>query len=351
MNKLFLLVLICLFFVLSTLTAQTGAPAWVNDLGSYDNTGFLAITGIGSDRVSAERNALAALAGFFEQSIETELVRLSETQRIIRNDAAEWTERTNTHGFIRTSTNIDTLIGAEIREVWYDSANNDYYALAVMDKRRSAQSYREIILENIQIINILTNISASEKNSLEGVIRFRIAGRTAQINSIYARIIRLLDGVPPDLIRNAAYYTNEALEIIKTIPIGIEVTNDRQGRINGVFSRAVSAQGFIIRRSNYRYVLRANITLVTVTNEYPGNPNEWVRMSIEANLIDTVSNTVLVSYNISERRSGHRTLAGAENAAYTNAERIINNGLQERNIQIPAFSEHLNNYLSSLLER
>jgi len=62
---------------------------------------------------------------------------------------------------------MDTLLGAEIREVWYDS-KKEYYAVAVMEKAKTAQLYSEMIWANQNLIKNLINMSQAEKNTMEG---------------------------------------------------------------------------------------------------------------------------------------------------------------------------------------
>ena len=328
--------------------AQT-VPSWVTNADSfYDKSIYLAISGVGTSREMAERNALANIAGFFELSIDVELININEFQSVIRNNASDWIEKSYMENYIRTTSSIDLLLGVEVRETWHDARNNEFYALAVMEKARTAQVYREIIHSNMAVIAFLTTMNQTEKNSLDGVMRYHLAATAADNNETYGRIIRLLDEAPPEGIVSGTYYRLEAQNIMKAIPVRINVQNDRAGRIQGIFARIISSHGFLISGNNPRYEFNVNISLSPV-QDFPDSRMEWVRISLDANFIDIITGTILLPYNFYDRRFGHITMAGAENLAFQNAENIINNGLTEQNMEIPGFSDYFSVFLSNFI--
>jgi hypothetical protein len=228
-------------------------------------------------------------------------------------------------------------MGAEIKEVWFDSRDT-YYAVAVMEKARSAGIYNELILANLNIIKNLVTMTPGEKNSLEGVIRYKFAATVADVNVSYGNIVRLLDASPSGGIVSGDEYRLEARNIARTIPIGITVTYDRQGRIFGAFAKCFTDLGFDANAGNSRYVLNVNASVSPV--DLPNNQNYFSRIELAANLTDTRDGLVLLPYNFNDRQ-GHVTQAEAENRAVAAAVRDIND----------VFAAAFSDYLSKLMPR
>jgi hypothetical protein len=315
-------------------------PAWVDSVDSvYGRARYVAAVGYAADRSMAERNALANLTAFFGQSIQADQAITNTYQEAVRNGvAAGWTDNLAVQNTIRTSASMDSLVGAEIREVWFDSRNT-YYAAAVMEKTKTAQMYTEMILANQNIINNLVPIGPAGKSSLEGFSRYQFAAAVADINISYGNLLRLIDApIPPGLV-NGDEYRLEARNIVRAIPIAVTVTNDKSRRVQGAFAKSLSELGFRSGGDNSRYVLRVEITLSPA--DLPNNQGYiYGRMELSADLTDTAGGFVLVPYNFNNRE-GHTSPSELENRLFLAAERKIGE----------EYAKLLNDYLSQLLPR
>jgi len=238
---------------------------------------------------------------------------------------------------INITASMDTLIGAEVKEVWFDSRST-HYAVAVMEKARTAQIYNDLIKANQSIIANLIDMKDTEKNSLEGFSRYQFAAAVADINVAYGNVLRVIGSPVPAGLVKGDNYRLEAQNITKAIPVGIIVKNDKAGRIQGAFAKAFSDIGFRSGGNNSRYVLNVDITISPV--DYPNNTNKFARIELGANLTDTSVKSVLLPYNFNDRE-GHTTAAEAENRVYMAAERKINE--EYKNI--------LSDYLNQLLPK
>ena len=323
---------------------STGAkPAWVDSVDSvYNRSQYLAAVGNASDRTMAERNALGNLAAFFGQSIYADRTITNTYQEAVRNGVtSSWSDNIAMDNTIRTSASMDTLVGAEIRAVWFDSRST-YYAVAVLEKARTAQVYRDLIIANQGMIRNLLEMDQNEKNSFEGYSRYQFAAAVADINISYMNVINILGFAPPDGIKDGNEYRLEAQNIIRAIPIGITIknNNDRAGRIQNAFAKAISDMQFRSGPANSRYVL---VVDMTVSQADLPNDNNYIyaRMELNANLTDTSNGQVLRPYSFGNPplREGHRTLSEAENRLFTTAERKIDS----------EYADFLRAYLSRLL--
>jgi len=131
-------------------------------------------------------------------------------------------------------------------------------------------------------------------------------------------------------------YRLEAANIIKAVPVGISVHNDKAGRIQGAFAKALSDLGFSSGGSNPPYLLDVNIIIAPV--EQANSAFKYTRLELKADLKETKTGTVLLPYDFNSRE-GHTTQEEADNRAYASAERKIND----------EYAALLKSYLSTLL--
>ncbi|WP_461246699.1 LPP20 family lipoprotein [Treponema sp. R6D11] len=314
-------------------------PAWVDNVDSiYDSSQYVAAVGNASNRDMAEKNALANLAAIFGQSIKADQTITNTYQEAVKNGVtSSWTDNTAMQNTINITASMDTLIGAEVKEVWFDSRST-HYAVAVMEKARTAQIYSDLIKANQNMIANLVNMKDTEKYSLEGFSRYQFAATVADINVAYGNVLQVIGAPVPAGVVKGDNYRLEAQNITKTIPVGIIVKNDKAGRIQGAFAKALSDIGFRSGGNNSRYVLNVDITVSPV--DLPNNNNKFARIELGANLTDTSVKSVLLPYNFNSRE-GHITASEAENRAYMAAERKINE----------EYKDLLSDYLNQLLPK
>jgi hypothetical protein len=312
-------------------------PSWADAVDSvYNRNQYVAAVGVAADRPMAEKNALANLTAIFGQSIQADQAIANTYQESVRNGVTTgWTDNIAMQNTIKISASMDSLVGAEVREVWFDTRRT-WYAVAVMEKAKTAQLYNEMVQANLSIISNLLTMSPSEKVSFEGFSRYQLAATVADINTTYGNLLQVIGfPVPEGMVRGDSYRL-EAQNITKSIPVGITVKNDKAGRIQGAFAKSLSDLGFRSGGTNSRYVL--DVTIVTSAVDLPNNPNKFARMELSANLTDTSTKTVLVPFNFNARE-GHSSQTEAENRTYMLAEQKIKE----------EYTQMLSEYLSRLL--
>jgi hypothetical protein len=277
--------------------------------------------GYGSGREAAEKNALANLTAIFGQSIKSDSSFTTTYTEAVQKSSVEWQENTGTVQAIKTQVAMDSLVGAEIKDVW-DSRKGTVYAVAAMDKNTSSVLYTEMVMQNQATISKLTGISASEKNSFEGYAKYLKAADLADANAVFLNVLTVLNGAPSAQAKKGEDLRVEAAEIAKNIPISVTVENDKSGKIKTAFSQALSQAGFRTGADApaARYQLKAKLSLEEAV--FDGSPYKWYRYAVEGSLTDTASNTVLFPYDGSGRE-GANTLPEAETRAVKSAENAI----------------------------
>jgi len=292
--------------------------------------------GSGDSRESAEKSAFGNLVGIFGMSIQVdEKVSESYEEAVKSGAAAAWSQNTAVNTSIITSAALDSLVGAETGEVWHDGKGL-YYAVAVLNKAKAAQIYTDMIKANQAMIDNLVTMSEAEKSTMDGYARYKFAAVIADISFSYGNLLSVI-GRPQNLKRGDDYRL-EARNIAASIPVGLSVKNDKSGRIEGAFAKALSELGFRSTGGSTRYTLEVNI--VTSPVDLPASQNVFTRIEMNANLTDKVTGAVLVPFAFNSRE-GHNSQAEADNRAYAAAERKINQD----------YAGLLDSYLSGLLPK
>ncbi|MDR1100498.1 MAG: LPP20 family lipoprotein [Treponema sp.] len=321
--------------------ASRGEPGWVAAPYSvYGEREYIAASGHGADRNSAEKNALAALTAVFGQSIQADLKLMSSYSEAVKNGVVDVSENNSLQEAINTSTEMDSLVGAEIKDAWYDGTSV-YYAVAVMERGKTSVLYTDMVKSNERIIQELVTIPNAELYTLDAFSRYQLAATIADANRVYVNVLSVVGnsgGIVPGDLKKGDDYRLDAVNITKKIPIAVRVNGDRSDRIRGAFASVISTAGFISGGNNSRYVLNVDLSLSEV--QLPNQNNKFARYVVDANLTDTAEGMVLLPFNINGRE-GHLNLSEAENRAVAAAEKKIKDG----------YGKILSDYLSTLLPK
>jgi hypothetical protein len=323
--------------------ASKDEPAWVSDVDQgFSRLRYVAAVGYGADRAIAEKEAFASLISVFSQTVQADrqsVVRYSETMQ--QEAVSSYIKNTEITNAIKTSAELDTLIGAEIRDYWYDGRLT-HYAVAVMEKSKASSLYTDLVNANREIIRTLSSMNDEQKNSLDGYARYSLAAKVADGNRVFSNILSV---VGPSIgggalssreLAEGESFRLEANNIAQRIPIDVRVDNDGTNRVKGAFALEIGKKGFKSGGADSRYAL--DVTLNVSPVDLPGQQNKFVRYVLDANLVDRRTGNVLLPYTISGRE-GHLSVSEAENRAI---------GAIEKEIAL-SWNADFSGYLDSLL--
>jgi hypothetical protein len=300
-------------------------PRWVTAPESvYDRKTYISAVGYGNNRDMAERRALAALTAIFGQSIQSEAQsRIVYSEALIGGALGSASGNNDFVNLIKTSAEMDSLVGAEIKDLWFDGEGT-YYAAAVMERAKTAALYKDLINTNQRLIKDLTAVSEGEKHTLEGLRRFQLAAAAADTNTTFLNVLRVLGdgsaGKVPENLRTGDDYRLEIAAITKNIPIAVVVEHDQRDRIRRAFEEVITKAGFRSGGADSPYLLKALVDISPI--DLPNNPNQFVRYVVDANLEDRRTGDRLLPFSV-DGREGHLSIPEAENRAYRAAETKI----------------------------
>jgi hypothetical protein len=234
---------------------------------------------------------------------------------------------------VKTSIAMD-LVGAEIKDVW--DGRGKFYAVAVMDKAKTAQIYTRMIQENLNIIDRLTAISGSGRNSVDGFARFRFAFAATEVNEVFANVLVAIGAPVPESPLRPEDYRRAAEEIKKNIPVSVSVEGDESGRIRGTAPPGLETGGGKHPREGTGYQVLVQLSLSETS--LPTQNGRFVRYSLQGNFVDTAAPDVLFPYNVVGWQS-HPVLSLAQ----TKAVQAAVNKIREE------YPQALSAYLSRVL--
>ncbi|MCL2042516.1 MAG: LPP20 family lipoprotein [Treponema sp.] len=312
------------YIPVSTVQATSGGsePSWVLDpYTAYPRNTYLAAVGYAANRADAEKSAFAALTAIFGQSIQANFEIVTVYSEAVRSGIVTVSDDTAIRDSIVTAASLDTLVGAEIGRVW-ENGRGMVYALAYLHRERTITVYTEMIRVNLANIERLISMTSAEKNTFDGYARYKLAALISGINAQYASVVTQVGGTTSSLNLTSADALNiEASNIIRNISVGVQVTGDRGNRVRDAFAGVLNTEGLRTRGNNPPYTLEVTISMEE--SVFPGNPNLFVRFTVSADLVENATDTVLLSFNFTDRE-GHTTLPQAENRAFILMERIVN---------------------------
>ncbi|MDR3249186.1 MAG: LPP20 family lipoprotein [Treponema sp.] len=300
-------------------------PAWVSDVEqSYSRLRYAAAVGYGSNRSVAEKEAFANLVSVFGQTVQADRrSTVSYSEAMQQETVSSYFRNMEISNAIRTSAEQDTLIGAEIRDYWFDGRST-HYAVAVMERGKAVSLYTDLINTNREIISTLTTMDDREKNSLDGFARYHLAAKIADGSRAFSNILSVVGSGAMALssreLAEGEGFRLEANNIAQRIPVDVQVSDDQFNRIKGAFAAVIGKKGFKSGGSDSRYVLNAQVDFVPV--ELLEQTNKYIRYTMNANLVDRVTENVLLPYTVTGRE-GHLTVAEAENRVITAIEKEI----------------------------
>jgi hypothetical protein len=304
------------------ISRERSKPAWVdNPYADYKENLYIAQTGHAATRSDAEKDALSKLASVFELSVKSDFITDTVYSETILKGKLVVSEYTTVRDTIITASLMDRLIGAQIVNIW-EGPRGTVYALAHINKQRTVAIYSELIRINQISIENLIRMNEDEKNTLNGIARYKLAAQIAEMNKKYANVILVAGGQIAELeIKNAVLLYDESANILKDISISLYVEGDRNNRIRNTFARVLNNEGFRIQETNSFYTLRVTLDL----NEkiYPTSRYKFCKYVLNASLVDNNSVSDLFQFRF-EDEEGQNTYELAEDDAIRITERRIN---------------------------
>lgn len=321
--------------------AASPAPAWVVDArASYPEAKYLSAVGYSKTRAEAETKAMSALISVFGQSVKSDSTAVQHYSQAVKDGSIKVDKSFEVQDTVNASFEYRLILGAEIKEAWYDGKDT-YYALAAMDKAKSSLAYGRLIEENQGTIKELTSVAEADKYSLDAYRRYSLAADIADVNGQFVNILSVIspgaaatvDAKTGDRLRA------ERLKIAQNLAFSVSVSGDREDRIKSAVAAVITQAGFKTGEDAVaRYAVEAKLGISEVVLK--GNDNKFSRYVLDVQVRDRKTDAILVPFS-DNGRSGQATQAEADSRALRSAEAAVKEKLGA------AFADYLATYAAT----
>lgn len=282
-------------------------PEWVSQPSAvFPSADYISSVGSATSCDNAEMKALQGLASVFGQAVKSSS---AASQRMTQAKAEGKVATANVSAFsqdILRTVDVDSLIGVETKEFWFDG-NETWYAVAVLDKEKASDIYSDLIRKNTSAISAFVASAESNGESLEAYAALDFAedialeneGHLKKLSVIKPEVAAFLkDGFPSPKKLHA-----QKAELSKRIPICVIVEGEDGSRLASAFGEAISSLGFRGTFDSWeRYVLSAQVSFER--SDATDGKTTRCRYAAEGFLIDMESGQKLCPFKISGRE-GH----------------------------------------------
>ncbi len=167
MKKLMVLMWLIAVSLSIPIYVYAATPAWINGISAqYPAKDYLIGVGVGDTLDNARSSARAEIAKVFKAKIVQSAQETKNEQTTQAGSSAKFSSRQDTA--LSTSVSTDELLqGVEIAETWQDRKKKNYYALAILNKRKSSQALMQQITDQEEIISAKRARAASAASTIE----------------------------------------------------------------------------------------------------------------------------------------------------------------------------------------
>ncbi|RKY48757.1 MAG: hypothetical protein DRP86_06150 [Candidatus Neomarinimicrobiota bacterium] len=236
-------------------SGSKGKPIWVdNPAAAYPEKDYLAARGAGDTRQAAEDNASGNLARIFKSEIsvdQTTRERYSAFTKL--GGSMDETLQTDMDQIVKVLAG-ETLFNVKFSETYTDEMGR-VHVLAYLDRKETADIYRDKINANYEKIEFLLKDAESASNPVD---RYALLNAAHAISTINQAMLEQLNFIHPashsmltaqyDAINHNSISKKRA-EAAKALTFSVNISGD-DGRVASMTSETISRMGFPLVSNN-----------------------------------------------------------------------------------------------------
>ena len=305
-----------LLFFTGCKTTSTETPDWVkNPQTRYSESQFLVSIGEGDTRHSAENAADANLARIFKSQIKSNERLIQKTQE----STTSFYQQSDLTSDINVLSD-QTLINIQHAEAWV-SPNGRVFAIAYLNRRKTAEIYRTEIEENCQKIALFQKQLKTEQDTTVQYALLRSATKYATQNKHLLQQLKII--YPPATTQLSLNYSEtklqqQLMQTAQKIRVKINISGDENNRITNLLEELITRYGFVIGTPE-TFNITGNISLHET--EQKTESLVFVRYALLLKFQKT-DGTVLISIN-KKGREAHTSFPEARIRAFRTLENTI----------------------------
>ena len=240
------------FFVFSAcflFAAKNKMPEWITLPSSvYPAEKYLNGTGSGTNRETAELEAVKNLSSVFGQTVKSNTAASKKMERALSEGKVSFSSAENLQQNITSQIEAENLIGIEIAEYFYNKPEKKWYAVAILEREKTAAVYQEYIEKNDAAVR--KAIKESEKNpgTFYGYSEICFAAEIASENDKLVKNLTVIDFESgSEISKKIVSLQNTQLtkkKFAENITIYVKISGDKDNKIKSAFQDIFSKYGF-----------------------------------------------------------------------------------------------------------
>lgn len=240
------------FFVFSTcflFAAKNKMPEWITlPSGVYPAEKYMNGTGSGTNRETAELEAVRNLSSVFGQTVKSNTAASKKMERALSEGKVSFSSAENLQQNITSQIEAENLIGIEIAEYFYNKPEKKWYAVAILEREKTAAVYQKYIEKNDAAVR--KAIKESEKNpgTFYGYSEICFATEIASENDKLVKNLTVIDFESgSEISKKIVSLQNTQLakkKFAENITIYVQISGDKDNKIKSAFQDIFSKYGF-----------------------------------------------------------------------------------------------------------
>lgn len=240
------------FFVFSAcflFAAKNKMPKWITlPSGVYPAEKYMNGTGSGTNRETAELEAVRNLSSVFGQTVKSNTAASKKMERALSEGKVSFSSAENLQQNITSQIEAENLIGIEIAEYFYNKPEKKWYAVAILEREKTAAVYQKYIEKNDEAVR--KAIKESEKNpgTFYGYSEICFAAEIASENDKLVKNLTVIDFESgSEISKKIVSLQNMQLtkkKFAENITIYVQISGDKDNKIKSAFQDIFSKYGF-----------------------------------------------------------------------------------------------------------
>lgn len=322
-----LLILAAVMFISCSTTGGNSRPKWIDAPDSvYPAALYVSAVGESTKREWAEQNALSNLSRYFKTSVSVTQDVSDRYLTLMDENKTSNTQETEVLESILITSKQDSLIGAKIAQTWVDS-NGSCYAIAVMERQKTAQIYSELINDHTREINKLLENSKNAGSALEAYSDLSLAYVLAAVNEDLLAVVSVVDvnlwkRIYPEY-GTAQAVKKLASEQASKITVNLVSDSSIDSRILAAFADVFTGMNFKIQKNgkgDFDFKIEYDVEQVVLAN----NPNKFCRYTVNGTFSEGKTGKILSTFS-ENGREGHVSYTEAYQRVLRVSEEKIRN--------------------------
>lgn len=330
------------FFVFSAcflFAAKNKMPKWITlPSGVYPAEKYMNGTGSGTNRETAALEAVKNLSSVFGQTVKSNTAASKKMERALSEGKVSFSSAENLQQNITSQIEAENLIGIEIAEYFYNKPEKKWYAVAILEREKTAAVYQKYIEKNDAAVR--KAIKESEKNpgTFYGYSEICFAAEIASENDKLVKNLTVIDFESgSEISKKIVSLQNTQLakkKFAENITIYVQISGDKDNKIKSAFQDIFSKYGFKTSPSKKEKY--------TLEGKYSSEISQKGKItycvySLDLDFSDVLQAESLFAINL-KGREGSLSESDATNRTYRTLEKDI--GTQ--------FSKNFDSYINNL---